>query len=147
MATMGFGAFQKATAFAQNSKLGNGGSPHRQGAKGHWTDHGHHALMRISAFRAVGGYDESFSHNEDAELDYRLRAAGYRIWMTDKTFMVYYPRASVGSAVPPVSRLWPRPRQEHPEASRHAEHPADDPADGVAGRGRRLAGRHQLGRA
>lgn len=95
MATKGFGAFQKATAIAQNSKLGNGGSPHRHGAQGHWTDHGHHAFMRVSAFRAVGGYDESFSHNEDAELDYRLRAAGYRIWMTDKTFMVYYPRASV----------------------------------------------------
>ena len=97
MATKGVGVFQKATAAAQNSKLGNGGSPHREGAKGHWTDHGHHALMRVAAFRAVGGYDESFSHNEDAELDYRLAAAGYRIWMTDKTFMVYYPRASVGS--------------------------------------------------
>ncbi|RJG47364.1 glycosyltransferase family 2 protein [Mesorhizobium sp. DCY119] len=95
MATRGFGAFQKATAIAQNSKLGNGGSPHRQGAKGHWTDHGHHAFMRVKAFRAVGGYDETFSHNEDAELDYRLGAAGCRLWMTDKTFMVYYPRASV----------------------------------------------------
>jgi succinoglycan biosynthesis protein ExoA len=97
MATRGVGVFQKAAAAAQNSKLGNGGSPHREGAKGHWADHGHHALMRVAAFRAVGGYDESFSHNEDAELDYRLTAAGYRIWMTDKTFMVYYPRASVGS--------------------------------------------------
>ena len=96
MATRGVGLFQKATAAAQNSKLGNGGSPHREGAKGRWTDHGHHALMRVAAFRAIGGYDESFSHNEDAELDYRLCAAGYRIWMTDKTFMVYYPRASVG---------------------------------------------------
>jgi succinoglycan biosynthesis protein ExoA len=95
MVTRGFGAFQKATAIAQNSVLGNGGSPHRQGAKGHWTDHGHHALMRVAAFRAVGGYDESFTHNEDAELDYRLRAAGHRLWMTDKTFMVYYPRATV----------------------------------------------------
>jgi len=95
MATRGFGAFQKATAIAQNSRLGNGGSPHRHGAKGHWTDHGHHAFMRVSAFKSVSGYDESFSHNEDAELDYRLRAAGHRIWMTDKTFMVYYPRASV----------------------------------------------------
>lgn len=94
MATKGFGLFQKATAVAQNSKLGNGGSPHREGAPGHWTDHGHHALMRVEAFRAVGGYDESFSHNEDAELDYRLRAGGYRIWMTDKTFMTYYPRES-----------------------------------------------------
>ena len=97
MATKGVGVFQKATAAAQNSKLGNGGSPHREGVKGHWTDHGHHALMRMAAFRGVGGYDESFSHNEDAELDYRLVSAGYRIWMTDKTFMVYYPRASVVS--------------------------------------------------
>lgn len=95
MDTVGHGAFQKATAIAQNSKLGNGGSKHRAGAKGHWIDHGHHALMRIAAFSAVGGYDESFSHNEDAELDHRLRKAGFRIWMTDKTRMTYYPRASV----------------------------------------------------
>lgn len=95
MATRGFGTFQKATAVAQNSRLGNGGSPHRQGASGRWVEHGHHALMRIAAFRAVGGYDEAFSHNEDAELDYRLRAAGYRLWMTGRTHMVYYPRATV----------------------------------------------------
>ncbi|MDK1492642.1 glycosyltransferase family 2 protein [Sinorhizobium sp. 7-81] len=96
METVGVSTFQKATAFAQNSKLGNGGSKHRAGATGHWADHGHHALMRIAAFEAVGGYDETFSHNEDAELDYRLGKAGYRIWMTDKTNMVYYPRAKVG---------------------------------------------------
>lgn len=96
MQTVGFGTFQKATAVAQNSKLGNGGARHRLGAASHWTDHGHHALMRIAAFQAVGGYDETFTHNEDAELDFRLNAAGYRIWMTDKTSMVYYPRASVG---------------------------------------------------
>ena len=95
MQTVGFGLFQKATALAQNSKLGNGGSRHRIGAASHWTDHGHHALMRVAAFRQMGGYDESFQHNEDAELDYRLVKAGYRIWMTDKTSMVYYPRASV----------------------------------------------------
>ncbi|MDX0635748.1 succinoglycan biosynthesis glycosyltransferase ExoA [Sinorhizobium medicae] len=95
MQTVGFSTFQKATAFAQNSKLGNGGSKHRLGAVGHWAEHGHHALMRIEAFKAVGGYDESFSHNEDAELDYRLGKAGYRIWMTDKTSMVYYPRAKI----------------------------------------------------
>jgi succinoglycan biosynthesis protein ExoA len=96
MITKGAGAFQRATATAQNSKLGNGGSPHREGARGHWTDHGHHALMSVAAFRAVGGYDETFSHNEDAELDFRLRTAGYRLWMTDKTVMTYFPRASIG---------------------------------------------------
>ncbi|WP_275789060.1 glycosyltransferase family 2 protein [Pararhizobium gei] len=97
MQTVGFGTFQKATAYAQNSKLGNGGSKHRTGAVGHWTNHGHHAVMRISAFRAVGGYDEMFSHNEDAEFDYRLSKAGYRIWMTDKTSMIYYPRSSAAA--------------------------------------------------
>jgi succinoglycan biosynthesis protein ExoA len=53
--------------------------------------------MRIQAFRAVGGYDESFTHNEDAELDHRLGVAGFRIWLTGKTFMTYYPRSSVSS--------------------------------------------------
>lgn len=97
MATMGFDPFQKATAAAQNSRLGNGGSAHRSGATGHWAEHGHHALMRVSAFRAVGGYDETFSHNEDAELDYRLAAGGHRIWMTDRTSMTYYPRSSAAA--------------------------------------------------
>jgi succinoglycan biosynthesis protein ExoA len=97
MKTRGVGVFQKATAAAQNSRLGNGASAHRMVAAGRWTDHGHHALIRVEPFRAVGGYDESFSHNEDAELDYRLNEAGYRIWLTEKTHMVYYPRASVGS--------------------------------------------------
>jgi succinoglycan biosynthesis protein ExoA len=95
METRGIGVFQRATAAAQNSRLGNGGSAHRIETEGRWTDHGHHAWMRIAAFEAVGGYDENFSHNEDAEFDYRLRSAGYRIWMTGKTRMVYYPRASV----------------------------------------------------
>lgn len=96
MQTVGYGTFQKATALAQNSKLGNGGSKHRIGAKSHWTDHGHHALMRIAAFKAVGGYDESFRHNEDAEFDFRLNKAGYRVWMTAETSMIYYPRSSAG---------------------------------------------------
>lgn len=97
METVGFGTFQKATAIAQNSRLGNGGSKHRAGGGGQWIDHGHHALMQIAAFLAVGGYDESFSHNEDAELDYRLREMGFRIWMTSKTYMTYYPRSSAAA--------------------------------------------------
>ena len=59
MLTSGSGAVQKAVAAAQNSKLGTGGSKHRHLSAGEWVDHGHHALMRISAFTAVGGYDET----------------------------------------------------------------------------------------
>lgn len=95
METKGITKFQKQVAAASNSKLGNGGSAHRSlGGKGRWVEHGHHALMRIEAFRKIGGYDESFSHNEDAELDIRLQKAGFKIWLTDKTYIVYHPRTS-----------------------------------------------------
>lgn len=95
MTTLGQATFQRAVATAQNSLIGTGGSAHRTGRAAGLVDHGHHALMRVAAFRAVGGYDESFRVNEDAELDFRLRQAGYRIWLTDRTGMTYYPRSTV----------------------------------------------------
>ena len=95
MDTVGINGFQKAAACAQNSKLGNGGSAHRNDSnEGKWVIHGHHALINIEAFKKVGGYDEAFIANEDAELDFRLTAAGYRIWLTGKTNMKYFPRDS-----------------------------------------------------
>jgi succinoglycan biosynthesis protein ExoA len=97
MKAVGAGALQRLIALAQNSRLGNGGASHRNRASGRWVDHGHHALIRIAAFREVGGYDASFSHNEDAELDHRLRARGYRIWLTAETGLDYFPRRTVGS--------------------------------------------------
>ena len=95
----GQGFLQQVIAEAQNSRLGNGGSAHRLAGGGAWVDHGHHALMRIDAFRAVGGYDARFSHNEDAELDHRLTVAGYRIWLTGRTRLTYFPRARLGPLI------------------------------------------------
>ncbi len=95
MTAVGESPMQRAIALTQNSRLGNGGSAHRTGGAGRFVDHGHHALMRLDAFRAAGGYDETFSHNEDAELDMRLTQAGYRIWLTGQTRLDYFPRSSV----------------------------------------------------
>ena len=92
MDTRGKTPFQRAVAAAQNSLLGAGGSAHRCGGRAGWVDHGHHALFRLAAFRAIGGYDETFSHNEDAELDHRLGQAGGKVWLTDRASIVYYPR-------------------------------------------------------
>ena len=97
MTAKGAICFQKAAAAAQNSRLGNGGSAHRRSAEGRFVDHGHHALMNVNAFRSVGGYDEAFSHNEDAELDFRLIAAGYRIYLCAGADIVYYPRTSLAA--------------------------------------------------
>jgi succinoglycan biosynthesis protein ExoA len=97
MIAKGASCFQAAAATAQNSRLGNGGSAHRKLAHGGFVDHGHHALMDVNAFRSVGGYDESFSHNEDAELDRRLIAAGFRIYLCAGAEITYYPRESPAS--------------------------------------------------
>jgi GT2 family glycosyltransferase len=97
MKAVGQGPLHRLIALAQNSRLGNGGAAHRTAAAGRWVDHGHHALIGIAAFRAVGGYDESFSHNEDAELDHRLRTKGYRLWLTAETGLDYFPRRTLGS--------------------------------------------------
>lgn len=95
MRTVGVTCFQKAVATAQNSRLGNGGAAHRRGGGSRYVDHGHHAAFRRDAFLAAGGYDETFTHNEDAELDVRLRLAGGRIWLNADATVSYYPRSTI----------------------------------------------------
>jgi succinoglycan biosynthesis protein ExoA len=94
MRTVGRVGFQRAVAAAQNSRLGNGGSEHRRVTGSRFVDHGHHALFNLNFFLSVGGYDETFSHNEDCELDWRMRAAGGRIWLCSDACIDYFPRST-----------------------------------------------------
>lgn len=94
MLTIGRERFQIAAAAAQNSVLGNGGSAHRHGSTGEFVDHGHHALMRMDLFKAIGGYCEAMPWNEDAELDYRQTARGGRIWLEPSATITYFPRST-----------------------------------------------------
>ncbi len=41
------------------------------------------AMIRVEAFRAVGGFDPSLIAGEEPELCLRLRAAGWQIWRLD----------------------------------------------------------------
>jgi succinoglycan biosynthesis protein ExoA len=94
MVSRGRRGFQVAAATAQNSRLGTGGSPHRHVGTGGFVDHGHHALMSIALFRAVGGYDETMATNEDAELDHRIGLAGGHIWLEPSLPLAYHPRST-----------------------------------------------------
>ena len=87
---------QHAIAAAQSSRLGNGGAAHRNGGASGFVEHGHHAAFDREFFRSIGGYDEEFTHNEDAELDIRAIAAGGRIWMCTEAAPIYYPRDRFG---------------------------------------------------
>lgn len=97
MVTVGKHGFQRAAAAAQNSVLGTGGSAHRHVSQGQFVDHGHHALMDMSLFRAIGGYCEAMPCNEDAELDHRQRIAGGKIWLEPRAAITYFPRSDVVS--------------------------------------------------
>ncbi|MGD0430172.1 MAG: glycosyltransferase family 2 protein [Acetobacteraceae bacterium] len=92
MRTVGLSGFQRAVAAAQNSRLGNGGAAHRCGGASRFVDHGHHAAFDRAFFLRTGGYDESFTHNEDAEFDYRAIREGGRIWLCDQAAITYFPR-------------------------------------------------------
>jgi succinoglycan biosynthesis protein ExoA len=97
MRTRGKGFLQRGIAAAQNSRLGNGGAAHRTANRSRYVDHGHHAAFDRRIFLAVGGYDESFTHNEDAELDIRLKSSGAQIWLCSELAISYFPRESFGA--------------------------------------------------
>ncbi len=89
MDAVGQGGFQQAAAWIVDTPLGSGGSAHRGGRRSGWVDHAHHAGFRLDWFKRIGGYDSSFSHNEDAEYDHRLGLAGGRVWL-DATIRMDY---------------------------------------------------------
>ncbi len=97
MDSVGGSCVQKAVAWVSDTPLGSGGSVHRGGRRSGFVDHGHHALIRIDAFRRVHGYDESFSHNEDAEFDCRFRALGGTIYLDGETRLDYHPRTTLAA--------------------------------------------------
>ncbi len=94
MDTVGTHGVQAAVAMVSNSPIGTGGAAHRGGTKSGVVDHGHHALFRLDSFRRAGTYDETFTHNEDAEFDCRLRAIGGRIFLNSALRIRYYPRST-----------------------------------------------------
>lgn len=96
MDSVGEGCFQRAVAWVSDSRVGSGGSAHRGGRRSGYVDHGHHAAFRMASFRRAGGYDETFTHNEDAELDCRQRRLGSRIYLDADIRLQYHPRATAG---------------------------------------------------
>lgn len=95
MDAVGQGCFQAANAWIVDTPLGSGGSAHRGGTRSGYVDHGHHAAMRLDRFLSLGGYDDSFSHNEDAEFDARLRRDGGTIWLDATIRIRYFPRDTI----------------------------------------------------
>lgn len=95
MRAVGRGGFQDVVAAIQNSSLGTGGAAHRIGKTSRYVDHGHHAGFDRAIFKRLGGYNPDFSHNEDAEYDYRVIQSGGCIWLCCEAIVVYFPRNNI----------------------------------------------------
>jgi succinoglycan biosynthesis protein ExoA len=85
----------RAIAWVSDTVIGSGGSAHRGGRRAGWIDHGHHAAWKLDSYLAAGGYDESYSHNEDAEFDCRMTRLGGRIWIDPAIRLTYFVRPSL----------------------------------------------------
>lgn len=120
MDSRGRGCFQRAGAWIVDTPLGSGGSAHRGGRASGEVDHGHHAAMDLRWFRRVGGYDAGFSHNEDAELDHRIRMAGGRIWLAAELRLDYWMRPTPGRL---ARQYWNYGRGRARTVSKHGMRP------------------------
>jgi succinoglycan biosynthesis protein ExoA len=94
-APVGHTTFGRAVAAAMRSPLGAGGAAYRTGTTAGAVDTVYLGVFRREALDEVGGFDPRFTRNQDAELNLRLRRAGYTVWFEPGIEVVYHPRATV----------------------------------------------------
>jgi len=95
MAATGVTVFQRAVAWAMTSRAGVGSAAFHTGGGAGPVDSVYLGVYRREAIEQAGGWDEGMLRAEDWDLNYRIRAAGGRIWFTPGLRVTYRPRASV----------------------------------------------------
>jgi succinoglycan biosynthesis protein ExoA len=87
--------FARAVAIAMRSPVGSGGAAYRSSVEAGPTDTVYLGVFRRETLEAVGGFDERFVRNQDAELNERLRAHGHVVWFEPALEVAYRPRGTV----------------------------------------------------
>lgn len=88
-----------AIAMILSSKFGVGNSQFRTGGKSGYVDTVPFGAFRREVFERLGGYDVGLTRNEDNEMNYRIRANGGKIYLSDEIVFSYYCRDSVQGIV------------------------------------------------
>jgi len=100
MVAVGKPGFQEAVARAYNSPLGlGGGAYHLADAPAGEAESAYLGVMRADALKEVGYFNESLRRGEDWELNFRLRAAGHKVWLDPALRVRYWPRSTWRSLV------------------------------------------------
>ncbi len=86
--------FAAAVGDALTSWAGSGGATYRLGAEPGPADTVYLGAFRREALAAVGGFDEALARNQDYELNWRLRAAGWQVYYDPELGVGYRPRST-----------------------------------------------------
>lgn len=97
MNAVGFGLFGQAVAVATSSPFGVGGARFHYSNCEEWVDTVYMGAWPRDVFPYIGTFDEEMVRNQDDEFNYRLRAAGGKIFLTPRIKSQYYNRATIGS--------------------------------------------------
>jgi succinoglycan biosynthesis protein ExoA len=97
MQPVGRGLAQRAIAVAIQHPLGSGNSPHRRGHRSGYCDTVYLGTYRRSVFERVGQFDPWAHPNEDAEMDWRIRKSGGRVYVDHTLRVSYSPRSSLSA--------------------------------------------------
>jgi succinoglycan biosynthesis protein ExoA len=97
MHAVGNTPFGKAVALATSHPFGVGGAQFHYATEPGEVDTVYMGAWPRRAFEQAGTFDEEMVRNQDDEFNYRLRAAGGRIWLDPRIRSTYYARATLRS--------------------------------------------------
>jgi len=92
---VGDGPIGNVIAWAMQSPFGIGDARFRYAREEQFADVAWGLFCEKTILEAIGGFDESIPFNEDSELFYRLRRAGYTIFMSPSIKVTYHTRSSL----------------------------------------------------
>lgn len=92
--TVGLTPFAEAAAAAMSSRFGVGNVAFRRAVREGFVDTVAFAAYRRAVFERIGLFDEELVRDQDDELNYRLRKAGGRLYLTLRIRTRYFARSS-----------------------------------------------------
>ena len=101
---IGFNFVQKAIALAMENPFGMGSAPYRWSKKEKFVDTVVYAAYRRELFDEIGYFEENFAISEDAELNWRIRKAGHKIFFSPNIKSYYHPRRTAAKFIQQMFR-------------------------------------------
>jgi succinoglycan biosynthesis protein ExoA len=95
MQAVGQGYVGQVIALAMNSLFGSGGSKFHYASREQCVDTVYLGAFRRSVFDKVGLFNERLMRNQDYELNYRIRAAGGKVFLSPAIRSHYYGRSTL----------------------------------------------------